>query len=301
MTSIKSHRIRESRGDRIFMFFLYLFLIICFILVFYPLLFVVSASFSSPSAVTNGEVWLFPVQPTLMGYQAVFKNQQILSGFANSFYYMIFGTIFSIFLTMLAAYCLSRKELYGKNIFTWLFVFTMLFSGGLIPLFLLVKNLNMYDTRWSMIIPSALSVWNLIIARSYIQTTIPDELYEAAELDGCNDFGFLAKIVMPLSKPIIAVLVLFYAIGQWNSYFNAIVFLQSQDLFPLQIILRNILVLNNVDPTMVKDFNALLRQQGLSTLLKYSVIVVASVPVLCIYPFVQKHFVKGMMIGSIKG
>jgi putative aldouronate transport system permease protein len=294
-------KIKESRNDRIFMFLVYFFLSFCLVIVLYPIIYVISASFSAPSAVVNGEVWLWPVRPTIMGYQAVFKNYQILSGFANSFYYMIFGTLFSLVLTLLTAYPLTRKELYGRNIFTGIFVFTMLFSGGLIPFFLIVKDLHMYDTRWAMIIPAALSIWNVIIARTFIQSTIPDELYEAAQLDGCSDIGFMLKMVVPLSGPIIAVLGMYYAIGQWNSYFNALIFLQTQDYFPLQIILRNILILNNIDPTMVKDFDALLRKQGLSDLLKYSVIVVASVPVLCIYPFVQKYFVKGVMIGSIKG
>ena len=293
--------IKESPGDRVFMAAIYIFLSLSLLIVLYPLLYVVSASFSDPSAVVSGEVWLFPVRPTLMGYKAVFQNQQILTGFANSFIYMILGTAVSLALTMLAAYPLTRKELYGRKGITWIFVFTMFFGGGLIPYFILVRNLHMYDTIWAMIIPSALSVWNVIIARTFIQSTIPDEMYEAAQLDGCGDIRFFVNMVLPLSAPILAVLGLYYAIGQWNSYFTALIFLQSQNLMPLQIVLRSILILNNIDPTMIKNFDVQLRHQGLTDLLKYSVIVVASVPVLCIYPFVQKYFVKGVMIGSIKG
>jgi ABC-type glycerol-3-phosphate transport system permease component len=236
-----------------------------------------------------------------MGYKAVFNNGQIVTGFLNSFIYMIGGTAFSLVMTLMAAFPLTRKKLYGRNIFMGIFTFTMLFSGGLVPFFLLVNKLHMYDTRWAMIIPSALSIWNVILARTFIQSSIPDELYEAAQIDGCSDIGYMIKIILPLSSPIIAVLGLYYAVGQWNSYFNALIFLQTPNLYPLQIVLRNILVLNNIDLTMVKNFDALQRKQGLIDLLKYSVIVVATVPVMCIYPFVQKYFVKGVMIGSIKG
>lgn len=293
--------IKESPGDRVFNVATHLYLWIIFVLVAYPLLYVVSASFSAPSAVISGKVWLWPIEPTFNGYAAVFKNKQLVSGFANSIFYMVVGTMINLVMTVMAAFPLSRKELHGRNIFMAIFVFTMLFSGGLIPNFLLIKDLGILDTRWAMLLPVALSVWNVIITRTYFQVTIPDELYEAAAIDGCNDFLFLLRMVLPLSAPIIAVMSLYYGVGHWNSYFNALIYLKSPDLQPLQIVLRNILVLNQLDPTMMQDFEAQQRKQGLVDIVKYAVIVVASLPVLIIYPFVQKYFVRGIMIGAIKG
>lgn len=293
--------VKKSVGDKAFMAGVYVFLILVLVIMLYPLIYVVSASFSSPKAVASGDVFLFPVEPTLMGYEAVFKNQKIITGFLNSVFYLVVGTAVNLAMTMLAAYPLSRKEFYGKKLVTGIFVFTMYFSGGLVPSYLLMKNLNLLDTRAVMIIPVAMSVWNVIIARTYLQSTIPDELFEAASLDGCSEIGFFIRIVLPLSAPIMAVLVLYYGVGHWNSYFNAMMYLNSPELQPLQIVLREILLLGNVDMTMITDAAALEQMQGLSNLLKYAVIVVASLPMMCIYPFVQKHFVKGVMIGSLKG
>lgn len=292
---------KNSISDLVFIFVVYILLSIALIIVLYPLIYVVSASFSSPKAVIGGEVWLLPIEPTLMGYEAVFKNHQLMNGFFNSFFYMFVGTFINIIMTILCAYPLSRKEFYGRTIVTGIFVFTMYFSGGLVPTYLVIKSLNLLDTRWAMVIPTAMSVWNMIITRTYLQSNIPDALFEAASIDGCNEIGFLFKMVVPLSAPIIAVIALYYGVGHWNSYFNALIFLKSQNLMPLQIVLRNILILGNIDPTMIKDVEALARKQGLADLLKYSVVVVASVPVLCIYPFVQRYFVEGVMIGALKG
>ena len=294
-------KIRESINDKIFMRVIYLFLILILIVVPYPLIYVVSASFSNPADVAAGRVVLFPVNPTMVGYDAVLKNVKIVKGFLNSVFYLIAGTSLQVAMTMLAAYPLSRKEFYGRQVINALFVFTMYFSGGLVPSYLLLKNLHLLNTRAAVIVPTAMSVWNVIIARTYLQTTIPDELFEAAELDGCSIIGFFFKIVLPLSAPIIAVLVLYYGVGNWNSYFNAMIYLKSQELYPLQLVLREILTLGKVDMTMVTDMEALQRLQGLTALLKYSVIVVASLPMMLIYPFVQKYFVKGVMIGSLKG
>lgn len=266
----------------------------------YPLIYIVSSSFSSADAVTAGEVWLWPVDFSLEGYKAVFAYKQIWTGYGNSLFYMIVGTFINITLTILAAYPLSRKDFYGRNFFMLLFLFTMLFSGGLIPNYLLVKELGMLNTRWAMIIPNAMSVFNVIITRTYFKMTIPDELHEAAKMDGCSDFRFLAKVVLPLSGPIIAVMGLFYAVGHWNAFFNALIYLRDQDYYPLQLVLNNILVQNEVDPEMFIDVESQAAIAGLRELLKYSLIVVASIPVLVIYPFVQKHFVKGVMIGSLK-
>ncbi|MEC0227765.1 carbohydrate ABC transporter permease [Paenibacillus alba] len=296
-----STRILENSVDRVYLFFVYLFLSICLVIVAYPLIYIISSSFSSSSAVISGKVWLFPVEPTLRGYKAVFQNPQILTGYGNSLFYLFFGTLLSVSLTITAAYPLSRRNFYGRNVITALFIFTMLFNGGLIPYYLTVKGMGLLDTRWAMIIPGAISVWQVILARTFFQTSIPSELTEAAHLDGCSDFKFLLRIVIPLSKPIIAVLVLMYAIGYWNSYFEALIFLKTANLYPLQLILRNILILNSIDPTMIKDVRELAERQGLKELLKYSLIVVASAPVLILYPFVQKHFVKGLLIGSLKG
>jgi len=294
-------RIHENIVDRLYLCGVYLFLTVCLIIVAYPLIYIVSSSFSSSSAVISGKVWLLPVEPTLRGYKAVFQNPQIVTGYSNSLFYLFFGTLLSVILTITAAYPLSRKSFYGRNVITALFIFTMLFNGGLIPYYLTVKGMGMLDTRWAMIIPGAISVWQVILARTFFQTSIPSELTEAAHLDGCSDFKFLLRIVIPLSKPIIAVLVLMYAIGYWNSYFEALIFLKSAKLYPLQLILRNILILNSIDPTMVKDVKELADRQGLKELLKYSLIIVASAPVLILYPFVQQHFVKGLLIGSLKG
>jgi putative aldouronate transport system permease protein len=246
-------------------------------------------------------MWLWPVDITIDGYKAVFNNPRIVTGFQNSLFYTVAGTFVSVVLTILAAYPLSRKDLAGRNVFMFFFMFTMLFGGGIIPTYLVVRETGLLDTRLALIIPTALSVWNMIITRTFFQVTIPDELLEASQLDGASDFRFVWDNVIPLSGPIIAVNALFYAVGQWNTYFNALIYLTNQDLFPLQLILREILVQNQINFDQITDVEELMRRQDLRDLLKYSLIVVASVPVLIIYPFVQKHFVRGVMIGSLKG
>jgi len=293
--------IRESRGDKIFTVVNYVILSLFLVTILYPLIYILSASISDSQAVISGEVWLWPVRPTWDGYEAVFKHKLIWSGFRNSLFYTAFGTLINVVMTVLAAYPLSRKDFYGKNVFMFLFVFTMMFSGGLIPTYLVVKELGLLNTVWSMLLPGALGIWNMIITRTYFQTTIPDELLEASQLDGCTDFQFVWKIVLPLSGPIIAVITLFYAVGHWNSYFSALIYLKNQNLYPLQLVLRDILVQNEVDLNMLMDVQEQAKREGLRELLKYSLIVVASVPLLIVYPFVQKYFVKGIMIGSLKG
>lgn len=298
---MQSKTIKESGSDRLFTIFNYFMLSIVLVIVLYPLIYVVSASFSSSSAVLSGKVWLWPVEPTLDGYKAVFKNAMVVKGFTNTVFYTVAGTAINLILTVLAAYPLSRKDFKGRNFFMLLFVFTMLFNGGLIPTYLIVKDLGMIDTVWAMLVPTALSVWNVIIMRTYFQTTIPSELLEASQLDGCTDFRFLKSIVLPLSGPILAVIALFYAVGHWNQYFNAMIYLKRADLYPLQLVLRDILVQNEVNIDMLGDAKTAAARQGLRELLKYSLIVVTSVPLLVVYPFLQKFFVKGVMIGSIKG
>jgi len=291
--------IRESLGDRIFLGMIYLFLTIILLLVLYPLVYILSSSLSSPEAVSAGRVWLWPMDITLDGYKTVFKNEQVLQGYANSLFYTVIGTIISVALTIMIAYPLSKKTFYGRSPMMMFITFTMLFSGGLIPTYLVVKSLGMIDTRWALLIPNAVWVWQVIIARTFFQSSIPEELGEAAEIDGCSDWRFIFSVIIPLAKPIIAVLSLMYAVGQWNAYFDALIYLKTQSLYPLQLILRSILVLNNGAATV--DAGEMVKRQQMVELMKYSLIVVASLPVLVIYPFVQRFFVQGMLIGSVKG
>lgn len=293
-------QIRETVWDRLFLLGVYLFLTIIFLLVFYPLLYVFSSSLSSPLAVSSGRVWLWPVDFSLRGYQVTLDSPQIITGYANSLYYTFFGTLISVVLTVLLAYPLSRRTLAGRGAIMLFVTFTMIFSGGLIPTYLVVKELGMLNTRWALLIPQAVAAWQVIIARTFFQVNIPDELAEAAALDGCSDLRFLWSVVIPLSKPILAVLVLMYAVGQWNAYFDALLYLKSADLQPLQLVLRSILILNtSTSGTM--DAVTMAERQQMADLLKYSLIVVGSLPVLIIYPFAQRYFVRGMLIGSIKG
>ena len=294
-------RIRESRVDRIFNLVNYTILTVFLLVILYPLIYVVSASFSDGAAVISGRVVLWPVDFSLEAYKKIFQYESIWTGYSNSLFYAVVGTAVNVTLTLFAAYPLSRPDLYGRKLILGLFVFTMFFNGGLIPSYLLVKDLGMLDTRAAMIIPQALSVWNLIIAITYFRFAIPRELLEASQLDGCNDFQYFFRILLPLSAPIIAVLTLFYAINHWNQFFSAMIYLSDKSLFPLQLILRDILISSQVDMNMMEDLQSMAAKEAMRELLKYALIVVASVPVLMIYPFVQKYFVRGIMLGSIKG
>lgn len=296
----KRNTIRDPVGDRILMVFVYIFLAGFLIMVLYPLLHIVAASFSDSSAVIAGEVTIFPVEPTLIAYQTVFENQQVLVGFANTIFYTVVGTFIQVTLTVMIAFPLSRKGFVGRKLLILILVFTMFFEGGLIPTYMVVKELGMVDTRWALIIPKALNIFQVIIAVTFFRTSIPNELYESAQIDGCSNTGFLMRIVLPLAKPIIAVLVLMYGVGNWNAYFDALIYLNSADLYPLQLVLRNILVLNQMNSMSAEVAYRMSQLQGLSELLKYALIVVSSVPILVFYPFIQKYFVQGMMIGSLK-
>lgn len=300
ITPRQHNRIQDSFGDRIFMVFVYAFLAIVLVLVLYPVVYIVSASFSDPNAVSAGRVWLFPVGFTTRGYEVTLQNSQIVRGYLNSLIYTVGGTLISVVLTVFVAYPLSRRDMYGANIILFLITFTMIFSGGLIPTYLIVRDLGMINTRWALLIPGAIAPFQVIIARTFFRTAIPEELAEAAEIDGCSDLRFLWSVVLPLSKPIIAVLALMYAVSQWNGYFDALLYLKSPELQPLQLVLRNILILNTSTGGVTDVIDAVERQR-LAELLKYCLVVVASVPVMLIYPFVQRYFVKGMLIGSIKG
>ncbi len=296
----RSRRIRDSRTDRVFMLCVYLLLTVFLAVVLLPLIYIVASSFSSPEAVSSGRVLFWPVEFSLRGYKAVFENPQIIQGYINSLFYTVVGTVVSVVMTIAIAYPMSRRTLVGRNLVMSLILFTMLFTGGLIPTYLVVQQVGLLDTRWALIVPQAIGVWQVIIARTYFRTVIPDELVEASQLDGCGDLRFLWSVVIPLAKPMIAVIALMYAIYQWNSYFDALIYLKNPDLFPLQIVLRNILILNTYSGGAI-DASVVLQRQQLADLLKYSLIVVASVPVLLIYPFVARYFTKGIMIGAVKG
>ncbi|MFB6722525.1 carbohydrate ABC transporter permease [Kribbella sp. NPDC056345] len=293
--------VQETRSDRIVMICNYTALGLFTLAVLYPLVYVLSASLSDPKNVVSGKVWLWPVGLSIESFKAVFDYDSIVSGFSNSVLYAVGGSVLATVLTLFAAYPLSRKGLPGKGLIMALFVFTMMFSGGLIPSYLVADRLGILNTRWAIILPAALAVWNMIITRTFFQSTIPEELVEAAKVDGCTDFGFFWRVVLPLSKPIIAVNLLFYAVAQWNSWFSALIYLTNEHLFPLQLVLRQILLQNQFDPSQVRDTAELIRMKELQEQLKYSLIVIATIPPLLVYPFVQKHFVKGAMVGSLKG
>jgi multiple sugar transport system permease protein/putative aldouronate transport system permease protein len=297
----KRNRIKNTAEDQIFNVFVMSVLGFLFLLVLYPLVYVVSSSFSSPQAVSMGRVILWPVDLSLEGYEAVFSNEMVGIGYMNSVIYTVLGTMINVCMTMIAAYALACPKLPGKGIIMVMFTFTMLFNGGMIPNYILIRSLGMLNTRWAMIIPGAIGVYNMIITRTFIMSSIPSELQEAAEIDGASDIQYLWHCVLPLSKAVIAVITLYYAVGHWNSFFNAFLYISNRRLYPLQIVLRDILILNTIDPNAITDEALMAAKLGLSDLLKYALIIVSSLPVMMIYPFIQKYFIQGVMIGSLKG
>lgn len=292
---------RYSFNDKVFFVVTGLLLTIFFILVLYPCVFVISASLSSGNAVQSGRVLLFPVEFNLKGYETVLKTVTIWTGYKNSIFYTVVGTFINIVVTLLAAYPLSRKDLPGRNKFMLLFTFTMFFNGGIITNYLLIVKLGLINTRLALLLPGALGVYNMIIARTFLQENIPTELLEASQIDGCNDTQFFFKMVLPLSKAVIAVLVLFYGVAHWNTYFNAMIYLSNRDIYPLTIFLKEILIADQIDPTSVQDPELQAQLAQTAGVIKYALIVVSMLPVLIIYPFIQKYFVKGVMIGAVKG
>ncbi len=299
---MKTKRIKLFSSDKVFNGFVIFILTLVGLTVLYPLLYVLSCSFSDPNAVMSGKVVLWPVDATLEGYRAVFRNGKVLLGFRNSLFYTVFGTLVNLFMTTICAYPLSRKDLPGRSGIMMFFSFTMIFSGGMIPNYLLIRDIGLLDSVWALIVPGSLSVYNMIIMRTYFMNSIPDELLEASKLDGCGDIKYLTSVVMPLSKSIFAVVTMYYAVAHWNAYFNAFMYLSNEDLYPLQVFLREILIASKVDAEMLVDeVVGSAPIVGLEHILKYSLIVVATIPMLIIYPFVQKHFVKGVMIGAVKG
>lgn len=292
----------QSRNDKIFDLINYSALTLVSLIVLYPLYFVLIASISGPERVVNGEMWIIPLDLTLDGYTRIFKEGSIWLGYKNTIIYTSVGTSINIVLTLLAGYALSRKDLVGKHVIMVFLLITMFFSGGLIPIYLVVKQLGLLNTMWALILPKSVSLFNIIIAKTYFEQSIPSELLEQAKIDGCSDITFFVRIVVPLSKAIIAVLALFYAVGYWNSFFDALIYMADESKYPLQLVLRNILVVQNeLASRFVTDVESAAVQQRVASLLKYGVIVVASLPLLMVYPFMQRYFVKGMMIGSIKG
>lgn len=293
-------KIKNSREDNIFNYVIYGMAGVILLLVLYPIYFVIIASFSDPYAVANGQVWLFPKGFTLDGYKEILKHSEIWRGYINTILYTVLGTFVGLVVNIFAAYALSRKELVGRKFFMLLFVFTMFFNGGLIPTYLTIKEFHLYNTFAVMIVPFAVNVFNIIVARTFFENSIPNELWEAAQIDGCGALRYFFQIVLPLSKAIIAVIGLWTAVGMWNSYFNALIYLKDTSLYPLQLVLRNILIVNSQQAAMGTGEAAQI-QLRLANMMRYSVIIVSTLPIMLIYPFIQKYFNKGVMIGAIKG
>ena len=291
--------IKETKSDRIFDFANCTVAAIVLILIAYPVWVVVISSFSDPYALMAGKVWIVPEGFSFEGYSAVFKNERIWTGLTNSVIYTVGGTLVNMIVTILAAYPLSRKDFTIRGPISIIFAFTMWFAVGLIPTYLLIQQMGLFNSRWAMILPTAMSVWNMIIIRTYFQSNVGGEILESAKIDGCDDFRFLWKIAIPLSKPSLAVICLYYMVSNWNVFMNAYLYLSKEELYPIQIVLREILLLGQSSSTS----NAMLEGQSQITneLIKYSVVIIASLPMILIYPLVQKYFVKGIMVGSVKG
>lgn len=293
-----SNRVRESAGDRVFTFFVYLFIAFVVLIVVYPLYFIVIASFSDSRLVASGQVYLYPKGFTLAGYREVFKDTRIWTGYRNTLIYSLAGTVISMVVTIPAAFSLSRKDFYMRNVFMTFFVITMFVKGGLIPTYMTIKDFGMVNTPWAILIPFSLSVYNMIIARTFFQSGLPNDLFEAAKIDGCTTHQFFMRIALPLSGSMLSVIALYYLVGRWNEYFNPMIYLNDETLYPLQVILREILCRNQAFDGGISGGDS---AQQLADLIKYAVIIVSALPLLVIYPFIQKYFEKGVMIGALKG
>jgi putative aldouronate transport system permease protein len=293
---------KYSLSDKSFDVVNKIFLTIIVLLIVYPLIFVLSASISDPASVSSGDMWLWPVDVNFNGYEKVFQNDAIWTGYKNTIIYTLVGTAIHLFILLPCAYALSRKELMGKKLILWFILFTMLFNGGLIPTYLVIKSLGMLDTMWSIVIPNVVGAWSILVARTFFQQSIPDQLVEASKIDGATDFHIFFKVVLPLSAPIIAVMALFHGVSLWNQYFNALIYLSNEDLYPLQLILREILIVSEMSAEGggTGEAAAFVDQVKTASLVKYAVIIISSFPLLVIYPFLQRFFVKGVLIGSVK-
>ena len=292
--------IKRTRGDVVFDVINALLLLIVMLVGAYPLVYAISCSFSSPLLVVQSKVYLLPKGLTTIAYERVFNNHQILTGYKNTVFYTLLGTAINIILTTMTAYPLSRRDFKARKFITFLFTFTMLFSGGLIPTFLVVRNLGLMNTVWALILPGAISSWNMFIMKNYFQTSIPGELYEAARIDGADNMKILFQLVLPLSMPILAVMVLYYGVAHWNSYFSALVYIRDTDRYPLQLVMRNFFSGQDYVEQGAGGDDAT-QMLLLNETMKYALIVIASVPMLILYPLLQRFFVKGVMLGAIKG
>lgn len=294
------HKVRRQGKDLLFDIVLYSICAVMLLLVIDPLWFIVIASFSDPSAVAGGHVWILPVGFTLEGYDELFKQAEVWTGYKNTIIYTVLGTIFGLVVNIPAAYALSRKDLWGRKVLMGLFVFTMFFSGGMIPIFLTVQEMGFYNNFWVMIIPFSVSAYNIIVARTFFETSLPADLWDAAQIDGCGNLRYFFTMALPLSKAVISVIALWTAVGQWNGYFNALLYLRDAKLHPLQLIMRNILITNQVFASMGTGEAAMIAMRR-ANLVRYSMIIIATVPIMCVYPFIQKYFDQGVMIGAVKG
>lgn len=298
---MKKRRVKKIKaGDRAFDIINTLLLVFVFLVIFYPLYYVLIASFSDPDLVLTGKIFLLPKGFQLESYQKVFENSEVMNGYLHTILYAVVGTCINLAVTLSAGYALSRTDLRGKKALTLFFVFTMFFSGGTVPTYMLVRNLKLLNTFWAMVLPNAMSVWNLILCRNFFEGNIPKELLEVSQIDGCRNYYFFLKIVLPLSKALIAVMVLLYAVGHWNSYMQPLMYLSDRDKYPLQLVLKNILISSQPDASLagMTDRAEMYKQ---TEMLKYALVVVSSVPMIVLYPFVQKYFVQGVMVGSVKG
>ena len=292
---------RQSRGDKIFNVINGLLIAVVLIMIIYPLWFVIIASVSDPAKVLGGQVILMPRKFTLQGYQMVFRDPMIMTGYRNTLFYTVTGTAINLVMTILAAYPLSRKDWVGRGFFMGVLMFTMFFSGGIIPTYLMMNSLGMINTVWAMILPGAVSVYNTIIMRTFFINSIPSELQEAAQVDGCSNTRLLIQIVLPLSKQILAVMVLFYGVAHWNAFFNALIYLTESKRYPLQLVLRSILIQNTASQDMLGDLDTMGSRVMMAETIKYALIIVSTLPMMILYPFLQRFFEKGVMVGAVKG
>ena len=303
MQTAEKVSVSQTRGDKVFGVINAIFIVFITIITLYPLIYVCSASISSPASVTSGRMWLWPTDITLEGYKRILKNSEIWMGYVNTILYTVVNVVISLAVTLPAAYALTVKSLPGRKFIVFVFSVTMFFSGGMIPLYVVCRNLGLVNTLWAVILPSATSMWYIILTRTFFQSTIPHELEEASEIDGCSVFATFLRIVIPLSAPIIAVMALYFGVGRWNSYFGEMIFLRDRTKFPLQLFLREILIVATFNQENASNADAITmaEQLRIASIIKYATMIVATLPVIAAYPFIQRYFVKGVMIGSIKG
>ena len=294
------HRVRRQGRDVVFDAILYCICTVLLLIILYPLWFIVIASFSDPSAVAGGHVWVWPVGFTLDGYDELLKQLKVWLGYRNTIAYTVVGTLIGLAVNIPAAYALSRKDLWGRKGLMGLYVFTMFFSGGLIPIFLTVQQAGLYNTFWVLVLPFSVSAYNIIVARTFFETSLPPDLWDAAQIDGCGNLRFFFTMALPLSKAVISVIALWTAVGQWNSYFNALIYIRDENLYPLQLIMRNILITNQNFAALGTGEAAMIAMRR-ANLVRYAMIIIATVPIMCVYPFIQKYFDQGVMIGAVKG